>query len=70
MAGGYTIASGEHDLPAPEAWTTERVFQDQAAIKGRSVLDSRDQVAWERILSLTPEMERRSMRLGRRANRR
>ena len=48
----------DYGLPALESRTTERVAYPQMAIEGRSVLDGRDRVARDEILSLKTEIER------------
>ena len=47
----------EYELPALESRTTERVSYPQMAIEGRTVLDGRDRVARNEILSLKAEIE-------------
>ena len=51
-------ALAEYGLPTLQARTTERVSYPQAAIEGRSVLESRDQTARNEILAIRGEIER------------
>ena len=47
----------EYELPVLGSRTTERVSYPQMAIEGRTVLDGRDRVARDEILSLKAEIE-------------